>query len=357
MVAGAGTWFPEEKDGPGHDVFAFGEQGGAQGGALQIPGPLLRVPVGTELHITLRNATDSTLTIYGLHDRPGVGAAIQLSPGSTREVRFKVGAPGSYYYWGSTSKARLLRDRWGVETQLGGALIVDEPGARTDDHVFVLGIEDGPGPNPAERDLFGAVVNGRSWPHSHQYTVQQGDTVRVRWINLTSRSHPIHLHGFYFRVDRFGDIAQDTIYRSEQQRSAVTELMGPGQTMSIHWAPDRPGNWLMHCHMALHMSPTLRLGVKAANTAHKGNHSLEAMSGLVTGWRDSRAREAKRPTRRRGMDTVCDCWYSPEPMCTVQLRVSALSSRAEARRRARIQSRYPGRRCCSNADSPRASPW
>jgi FtsP/CotA-like multicopper oxidase with cupredoxin domain len=281
LVAGAGTWFPEDKDGPGHDVFAFGEEGRA----LQAPGPLLRVPVGTELHITLRNALDTTLVVYGLHDRPGTGAPIQLAPRGTSEVRFKVSAPGAYYYWGSTSNARLLRDRWGKETQLGGALIVDEPGARTDEHVFVIGIEDGPAVNPAERDLLAAVVNGRSWPHSHQSSVQQGDTVRMRWINLTSRSHPLHLHGFYFRVDRFGDIAQDTIYGSDQQRSAVTELANPGQTMSIAWVPDRPGNWLLHCHMALHMSHTLRRGAKRANAAHKGNHSLESMSGLVTGWR------------------------------------------------------------------------
>jgi FtsP/CotA-like multicopper oxidase with cupredoxin domain len=281
IVAGAGTWFPEEKDGPGHDVFAFGEEGRA----LQIPGPLLRVPVGTELHITLRNATDSTLVVYGLHDRPGTGAPLQLARGESREVRFKVNAAGTYHYWGSTSNARLLRDRWGKETQLGGALIVDEPGARTDEHVFVIGIEDGPGALPANRDLFAAVINGKSWPHSHQSTVPLGDTVRIRWINGTSRSHPIHLHGFYFRINRMGDIAQDTLYAADQRRDAVTELLNPGQTMSVSWVPDRPGNWLMHCHMALHMSHTLRRGAQSAKAAHIGNHSLEAMSGLVTGWR------------------------------------------------------------------------
>lgn len=283
LVAGAGTWYPEERDGPGHDVYAFGEAGRA----LQNPGPLLRVPAGTEIRVTLRNqlAADS-LMVHGLHDRPGAGEPVVIPPGDTRSIRFRVSRAGTYYYWGTTHGARALRDRWGAETQLMGALVVDPPGASPDDHIFVIGIEADSVAPPAPRPLRAAVVNGRSWPHTRQSSVTQGDTVRMRWINASDRVHPMHLHGFYFRVDRHGDIAHDTLYDAAQQRRAVTELMLPGQTMSITWVPERPGHWIMHCHMTAHIAPELRHGAERNHShSHTRNHALEGMAGLVIGWR------------------------------------------------------------------------
>jgi len=105
----------------------------------------------------------------------------------------------------------------------------------------------------------------------------------MRWINTSDRTRPIHLHGFYFTVNGRGDIARDTSYDDAARRLAVTELMLQGQTMSVSWVPERPGNWLMHCHMAAHMSPDLRAHHVSTGTKH--NHSMEAMAGLVIGWR------------------------------------------------------------------------
>src|SRR5262249_33531823 len=68
LVAGAGTWHPEAAAGPGHAVYAFGEAGKG----LQNPGPLLRVPAGTEILLTIRNTIPGeSLLVHGLHDRPG----------------------------------------------------------------------------------------------------------------------------------------------------------------------------------------------------------------------------------------------------------------------------------------------
>jgi len=281
LVAAPGTWFPEEKDGPGHDVYAFGEEGGP----LSNPGPMIRVPVGTEIRMTVRNAIpDAPLTVHGLHDRPGGGRSITVPAGATHAVTFRVSTPGTYFYWGSTRETTALQRRYGVETQLSGVLIVDPPEARTNEHVIMIGIEDDSGSIPAERLLYAAALNGLAWPHSLRSTVTVGDTVRMRWINATDRGHPIHLHGFYFRVAAKGDISGDTIYAVGQERTVVTEFLAPGQTMSVSWVPERPGNWLMHCHNAAHMSPKLRRGPHAAD-AHEGkNHTTEVMAGLVTGW-------------------------------------------------------------------------
>ncbi|HSL71889.1 MAG TPA: multicopper oxidase domain-containing protein, partial [Longimicrobiales bacterium] len=281
LVAGEGTWFPEANEAPGRTVYAFGESAGS----LRNPGPLVRVPAGTEIRVTLRNTLDSTLIVHGLHDRPAPDQPIDVPAGGTQSVRFRVIEPGTYLYWGTTQKAPLIRDRWGKETQLNGAIVVDPPGVTPDDHVFVVSLEDGPGPIIPDRPIFAAVVNGRSWPHSHQSIVTVGDTVRMRWINASDRGHPLHLHGFYFRIDARGDGARDTIYNGAQQRLAVTELVAPGQSMALQWIPERPGNWLMHCHMAVHMSHELRRGPHQVSADHSQNHTMQVMAGLVTGWR------------------------------------------------------------------------
>ena len=104
LEARVGRWFPEADDGPSVEVQAFGEAGRP----LQIPGPLVRVPAGTEVRATVHNALDSTLVLTGLFDRPrspagrpaaplgatgimrgpGVPPPVRLAPGETRELRF-----------------------------------------------------------------------------------------------------------------------------------------------------------------------------------------------------------------------------------------------------------------------------
>jgi manganese oxidase len=283
LIAAPGVWFPEEKDGPGHQVYAFGDE--RRG--LSTPGPMLRVPTGTEIKVTLANRiSGKPLQVHGLHDRPGSATVLEVPSGETRTVRFRVTSPGTYFYWGSTRGAARIQDRFGAESQLMGALIVDPPGDVPTDHVYMIGIEDDSGAVPADRRTLSAVINGRSWPHSQISTVTAGDTVRMRWINTSDRTHPIHLHGFYFTVNGRGDIAKDTAYDDASKRLAVTELMLQGQTMSVSWVPERPGNWLMHCHMAAHMSPDLRAHhVAMGGKSNHHNHTMQAMAGLVIGWR------------------------------------------------------------------------
>src|SRR5215467_4611470 len=67
LEADVGNWYPEDDDGPGFQSAAFRETGGA----LSAPGPLIRVPEGTEIRATIHNRLDQPLTIHGLHSRPG----------------------------------------------------------------------------------------------------------------------------------------------------------------------------------------------------------------------------------------------------------------------------------------------
>src|SRR5438874_2410600 len=67
LVVGMARWYPDAADGQYVDVPAIAEEGKPP----QIPAPLIRVPAGTVIHATIRNAlTDSTIYIRGLTTRP-----------------------------------------------------------------------------------------------------------------------------------------------------------------------------------------------------------------------------------------------------------------------------------------------
>jgi FtsP/CotA-like multicopper oxidase with cupredoxin domain len=291
LVAGHALWRPEEGEGPGLDVAAFGEDGGP----LLIPGPLVRVSEGTEVVVQVRNALADSLEVHGLVSHPAAEDAVVVVPaGETRDVRFSAGSPGTYSYWATTAN-RSLADRKGFESQLGGAFVVDPRGSATSDRVFVItGWRDG---NRArERGInelpprFVFAINGFSWPHTERLDERVGQPVQWRVVNLTGDVHSMHLHGFYFTVQAIGSGLRETAYRPAEYRTVVTEFMDAGGTMQMAWTPERPGNWLFHCHLTDHVSSALRFWKPAAADEHAGHATHDArtdMAGLVMGIRVS----------------------------------------------------------------------
>ncbi|HEY7192168.1 MAG TPA: multicopper oxidase domain-containing protein [Gemmatimonadales bacterium] len=271
LVVQMATWRPEADDGPAISVAAFGEVGGPP----QVPAPLIRVPVGTIIAATVRNAlTDSALIVRGLHAHPADPSdSLVVAPGATGRVVFAAGAPGTYAYAADLGTQDTLVER----EQLGGAFVVDSAGARTDDRIFVMNIW---GNSIDSLHYANALtINGKSWPYTEPIMLSLGDTARWRWVNATDRNHPMHLHGFFFRVDSRGSPAADTIYAAEQRRWAVTEELRPYTTMAMVWSPERPGNWLFHCHIAFHVVPGEAQLDPTAPDVHGDAH----MAGLILG--------------------------------------------------------------------------
>ncbi len=293
LEARLAMWYPDGDRAPGAEVPAFA----AAGQPPEIPGPLIRVPAGTEIVITVRNALpNAALTLHGLHARPLTAAAaaadtLHVAPRATSAVRFRLEAPGTYYYWGTTM-GRVFLGRTRDDAQLSGAIIVDAPERPVpDDRVLMIGMwadtlnsEDA----PVQRQLL-FVVNGRSWPHTERLSYAVGDTVRWRVLNVSADLHPMHLHGFFFRVDSRGDGTGDSTYTTATRDLVVTQRLFPGQTMLVTWVPDRPGNWLFHCHVPSHFGPRGPLGSRRPESAlgapaHAwSNHALQGMNGLVVG--------------------------------------------------------------------------
>src|SRR4051794_28932367 len=67
-----GDWYPEAESGPHIAVYAFAEAGKAPA----IPGPLVRVPVGTKISATVKNALAVPMEMHGLFTRPGREEAV-----------------------------------------------------------------------------------------------------------------------------------------------------------------------------------------------------------------------------------------------------------------------------------------
>ena len=55
-----GVWYPEDEGGAHRDIYAFAEEGQAP----QSSGPLIRVPQGTQIHASIRNALPTAAKIY-----------------------------------------------------------------------------------------------------------------------------------------------------------------------------------------------------------------------------------------------------------------------------------------------------
>jgi manganese oxidase len=284
LDARLGTWHPDRETDPGVVVKAFA----VEGGRPQIPGPVIRVREGTEIRARVRNSLSESLAVHGFYTRPGTASGsgvVVIAPGETREVGFLAGRPGTYYYWGATAADTALPVRAARDSQLVGALIVDaRDGPAPDDRVLL--ISNWPTDQPGLAVIGRMVINGRSWPHTERLAYKVGDTVRARLINAGGAVHPMHLHGFYFRVDSRGDERADTVFApGSSPRMAVTERLAPGRTFSLTWKPTRPGNWLFHCHDNAHLERGVPLDGKAASPVHRHveNHALEMMAGPVMG--------------------------------------------------------------------------
>ena len=286
IEARAGVWRPEGESGRALDVAAFAEAGKR----LSTPGPLIRVPLGTEIHATVRNRLDRPLTVYGF-GRTGERPDSALIPvNGTVPVKFKATAPGTYFYYAKRGTdpvgLRLVEDM-----QLHGVIVVDPPNSprKSNDRVFAISWWCAVAPaSPSGLGRCTMAINGLSWPHTERLNYAQGDSVHWRVVNVTELDHPMHLHGFYFRMESKGNGLTDSLYTPDQSRMAVTEVLPPFGTMSLSWAAARPGNWIYHCHYAVHLSKLVALDTEngTLDDAMLGHHMSDRphqMFGLVMG--------------------------------------------------------------------------
>ena len=109
-------------------------------------------------------------------------------------------------------------------------------------------------PNPGMGDAMERMdmteywcFNGKTFPATAPIRVKQGDLVRVRFANMSHMTHPMHLHGHWFRW-----IAQDGVPVAHPY-AMNTIPVDPGRTIEIDFIANNPGVWPLHCHIVSHM--------------------------------------------------------------------------------------------------------
>src|SRR3954466_11488174 len=202
LRAAKGAWQPEGPSGPAVSIEALGEAGSSP----SVPGPLIRVPEGTSIVVSIKNDLEAALHVNGLCARDATPCApVDVQPGAEREVRFNSGRAGTYHYWATTMGAPVP---FGA---LAGGFIVDPLGSVEPDRVLIITewtdltteqlgrlimSDDAGAAFLAANPRFLFAINGLSWPATERLTYRRGERVRWRVINLSSQIHPMHLHGF-----------------------------------------------------------------------------------------------------------------------------------------------------------------
>ena len=71
-----------------------------------------------------------------------------------------------------------------------------------------------------------------------------GERLRLILVNDTMMEHPIHLHGMWMELENGGGANQPRKH---------TISVKPAERLSVAITADAPGQWVMHCHLLLHM--------------------------------------------------------------------------------------------------------
>jgi manganese oxidase len=225
----------------------------------QVHGPTIEAVEGDQVRIYVTNSLPENTSIHwhGLLVPSGMDGVAGLSqkaiePGETYKYEFQLRQHGTYMYHSHSD------DMTQIALGMMGMLVIHPrtPVGPRPDRDFVLmssewRIDVGTmRPNPLEMTDFNVLTfNARAFPGTAPLIAKYGDRVRIRFGNLSPMEHhPIHLHGYYWKV-----IEMDGLQVPESaQHSGNTVLVAVGQTRTVEFVADNPGDWAMHCHMTHH---------------------------------------------------------------------------------------------------------
>ena len=221
------------------------------------PGPTIEVNEGDRVRIMVTNELPEPTSIHwhGIelpNDQDGQAGFTEppLMPGQTKQYEFTLYQSGTAFYHGEFNLMKA------VSYGLVGAFVIhpkkyDKP----IDKQFVITLQEWrilPGnidPDLVSMDFNWFTFNGFSAPTIPKITVNQGDRVRIRLINMSMDNHPIHIHGHtWYVVGTEGGPIQ-----SGAQWPGNTVDIPPGASRDVEFDAWNPGIWFFHCHKVHHV--------------------------------------------------------------------------------------------------------
>lgn len=246
---------------PGMKAYLWGYNG-------QSPGPTIEAVEGDKVRIYVTNKLPENTTIHWHGQRlpngmDGVGGLTQphIPPGKTFVYEFQLRRSGTYMYHPHSDEM--------VQMAMGmmGFFVVhpkDPAFRRVDrDFVFLLNAFDiEPGSYvPKVNTMLDFNLwcwNSRVFPGIDPFMVGLNDKVRIRFGNLTMTNHPIHMHGYEFKVSCTdgGWVDPAAAWPEVSVDCAV------GQMRAFDFVADEPGDWAIHCHKSHHTMNAMGHSVK-----------------------------------------------------------------------------------------------
>ena len=221
------------------------------------PGPTIEAVEGDRVRILVTNRLPEHTTIHwhGIvlpNGMDGVGGLTQphIKSGETFVYEFTLRQHGTYMYHPHADETVQM-----AMGMMGFLVIHPQRRAQPIDRDFAVFLAEWyvePGsftPNPNIMTDFNTFTfNGRAYPGTSPLVIRKDQRVRIRLANLSMDSHPIHIHGHYFRVvETDGGQLPDTAYWPE-----TTMNVPPGTCRVVEFIADNPGDWPFHCHKAHH---------------------------------------------------------------------------------------------------------
>ena len=176
-----------------------------------VPGPLIRVRFGNKVRIIVKNNLPEPTTIHwhGIqvpNNMDGIPDETQkpIQPGETFTYEFVAKPAGTYWYHSHFDSDKQ------ISVGLSGAFIIDPVGGLASkpdiDKVFMLNewrVIDGQtyAAMPATgMDANFFTINGKAYPDTETVNAKVGQKIRLRFIGSGQMIHPMHLHGFSFKI-------------------------------------------------------------------------------------------------------------------------------------------------------------
>lgn len=106
---------------------------------------------------------------------------------------------------------------------------------------------------PADRQLradlgltmpYSWTINGRTGDGALPLAIQPDERAVLTYTNRSSMWHPMHLHGHTFAL----------LPPTGPGTRKDTVIVAPGRTVALEIQADNPGQWMIHCHNAYHLS-------------------------------------------------------------------------------------------------------
>ncbi|HUG83295.1 MAG TPA: multicopper oxidase domain-containing protein [Euzebya sp.] len=224
---------------PGEFVDAVGYNG-------QVPGPWIRTEVGDTVTLRVINDLDDEATTLHPHgvfqhefEADGVGMISMepIMPGEMWEDTFVTDEISVGMYHGHDNGVhQVINGAFGAFT-VGQLPLPPQVDDIVSEEVMVLN----------DAGEIGLTLNGKSFPATEPYVLEQGEQMLLHFYNEGLTAHPMHLHNQPMMI-----IAKDG-YPLPDPVVMDTVNVAPGERYSAVIFGETPGTWVFHCHILTHV--------------------------------------------------------------------------------------------------------